>query len=280
MNPGLDKELNAALTSNLRHKAVVLAILFGIILIVQVTSLTFFYVKSDLLGHFKLSGMVLLGPLFLALALVSEWYFVRYIDRLAGSGQGISMRFAYLATFIEISFPSFVLCFAATFVMGSGVVNISDLLNSPPMIIYFIMIILSSLMLDMKLCIFAGAVAAAEYALISYYFIHKKGSPETIVLLNQFIKAGFILLCGVFAGFISRKIRAAIVTSLLAKNDLIHNLDKLVHEKTAEIRKQKEEIEEKNKDITDSIHYARRIQQSLMPTEKYILKHLDRLKRK
>ncbi len=43
---------------------------------------------------------------------------------------------------------------------------------------------------------------------------------------------------------------------------------------------QKEIIEEKNKDITDSIRYAKRIQESLLPTEKYIEKTLSRLKKK
>jgi tetratricopeptide (TPR) repeat protein len=36
------------------------------------------------------------------------------------------------------------------------------------------------------------------------------------------------------------------------------------------------EIEEKNKEITDSIKYAKRIQQTLLPTEKYIEKHLKK----
>jgi hypothetical protein len=39
---------------------------------------------------------------------------------------------------------------------------------------------------------------------------------------------------------------------------------------------QKKVIEERNKEITDSIHYARRIQQSLQPTEKYIARCLDK----
>lgn len=46
------------------------------------------------------------------------------------------------------------------------------------------------------------------------------------------------------------------------------------------LKAQKEIIEEKNKDITDSIYYARRIQRSLLPPEKYIQKNLDRLKKK
>lgn len=41
-------------------------------------------------------------------------------------------------------------------------------------------------------------------------------------------------------------------------------------------RKQKLVIEEKQKEILDSIHYAKRIQNSLLPTEKYFAKHLDK----
>jgi len=44
------------------------------------------------------------------------------------------------------------------------------------------------------------------------------------------------------------------------------------------IEEQKKLVEEKQKDILDSIHYAKRIQQSLLPTEKYIDKTLKRLK--
>lgn len=45
------------------------------------------------------------------------------------------------------------------------------------------------------------------------------------------------------------------------------------------IVKQKEIIEEKQKEILDSIHYAKRIQRSLLPTEKYISKSIQRLKK-
>lgn len=45
-----------------------------------------------------------------------------------------------------------------------------------------------------------------------------------------------------------------------------------VIEKNKEIETQKRLIEEKQKDILDSIHYAKRIQTSLLPTDKYINK--------
>lgn len=46
------------------------------------------------------------------------------------------------------------------------------------------------------------------------------------------------------------------------------------------IETQKEVVEEKQREILDSIRYAKRIQQSLMPTSKYIEKNINRLKDK
>jgi hypothetical protein len=43
-----------------------------------------------------------------------------------------------------------------------------------------------------------------------------------------------------------------------------------------ELDKKNQLIEEKNKDILDSIRYARRIQTSLLPTEKYIWRILNK----
>ena len=48
-------------------------------------------------------------------------------------------------------------------------------------------------------------------------------------------------------------------------------LEEKVRERTAEIESQKVLIEEKNKDITDSILYARRIQQAILPDNKYLM---------
>ena len=45
------------------------------------------------------------------------------------------------------------------------------------------------------------------------------------------------------------------------------------------ISEQKQLIEEKQKDIIDSINYAKRIQQSQLPTEKYINKNLKRMQK-
>ena len=61
---------------------------------------------------------------------------------------------------------------------------------------------------------------------------------------------------------------------------------KLIEIQKAEVERQKHIaeqqrhiVEEKQKEVMDSIRYARRIQQSLLPTEKYIERNLDNLKK-
>jgi len=70
------------------------------------------------------------------------------------------------------------------------------------------------------------------------------------------------------------------VDSLQARDKLISKLDQLVNEKTAEIQQQKEEIEIKQNEIIDSIRYASRIQQALMPRDASIQKELNKLNEK
>jgi transcriptional regulator with GAF, ATPase, and Fis domain len=57
---------------------------------------------------------------------------------------------------------------------------------------------------------------------------------------------------------------------------LYENLEEKIQARTSEVMKQKEIIEEKNKNITDSIRYAKKIQQALLPSETDMLKSLPR----
>ncbi|MEK6616342.1 MAG: SpoIIE family protein phosphatase, partial [Bacteroidota bacterium] len=74
--------------------------------------------------------------------------------------------------------------------------------------------------------------------------------------------SGGLLLVVVFAGFIFRSLR---ITS--KQKSLIEKQKLLVDE-------QKQLVEEKNKDITDSIHYAKRIQRALLASDTLLNKNL------
>ena len=53
-----------------------------------------------------------------------------------------------------------------------------------------------------------------------------------------------------------------------------------IRKKNILITEQKRKIEEKQKEILDSIHYAKRIQDAILPRESYIQKTLNRLMKK
>jgi ligand-binding sensor domain-containing protein/serine phosphatase RsbU (regulator of sigma subunit) len=80
----------------------------------------------------------------------------------------------------------------------------------------------------------------------------------------------FIALCavlGLLAVFSVVRIRER--NQRIAKE----HLQKALDERTHELKTKKEEIEAKNKDITDSINYAQRIQQAILPSEAMLTAH-------
>jgi len=93
----------------------------------------------------------------------------------------------------------------------------------------------------------------------------EKNKKQNIVIGS--VIAGLILVM-IFSGFVFRSLRTT------------RKQKQIIELKNIETEHQKKEIEMKQKDILDSIYYARRIQKSLMSNEKYIenkLKHLNHL---
>ncbi len=90
----------------------------------------------------------------------------------------------------------------------------------------------------------------------------EKSRKQKIVIWASLL---VVLIVVAFAGFVFRSLR-------------ITRRQKLIIEiKSKETEVQKMVIEAKNKDIIDSINYAQRIQNSLMPSEKYIDQKLKKL---
>jgi hypothetical protein len=77
---------------------------------------------------------------------------------------------------------------------------------------------------------------------------------------QQYALCGGLVLVLIFAGFMFNRFR-------------------ITQKQKQVIEMQKHEVEEKNKEVTASINYAKRIQQSLLPTEKYIERNLNKLNR-
>lgn len=68
--------------------------------------------------------------------------------------------------------------------------------------------------------------------------------------------------------------------SLYRSNQIRKRVNNQLNEKNKLIERQKEIVDSKNKAILDSIYYAKRIQQSLLPSKKYLERNLESLKKK
>jgi len=285
MRPAQDiSELNDALVANFRLKAKILSVLFGVVLFFQLSSMVFVITQTDLAGKVIPYKMMIIGPCLLIGVFISEIIAFRYLSCIQGKAGQVKHSFVYLSTFVEVSFPCSIMLMGGSFLRGTTLFPPMQVINSPLLIILFIMIILSSLLLDARLPLFAGCVAGTEYLLISLSFLRQEPAMGPVDYVNVIIKSILLVVSGLIAGFVSKKIREAVISSLHSKNELIHHLDERVAEKTAEVMMQKSELEKKNillevkqKEILDSIHYARRIQHTQLPTEKYIVKILSRL---
>ncbi|MBI3501462.1 MAG: SpoIIE family protein phosphatase [Bacteroidetes bacterium] len=98
---------------------------------------------------------------------------------------------------------------------------------------------------------------------VSYHFVIKPPFWKTV---------WFYLLCAIFLAaffYVSMKLR---VKALQRQNKI---LEEKVEQRTHEVVEQKKIIEEKNKDITSSIRYAKRIQDALLPAKKYMDEHME-----
>jgi serine phosphatase RsbU (regulator of sigma subunit) len=93
----------------------------------------------------------------------------------------------------------------------------------------------------------------------------------TIKIRNPFYKTWWFVLLMIAAilglGYIVIMIRER------KQRILQEYLENELKARTREVRKQKEEIEVKNRDITDSINYAQRIQFSVLPSTSTLLEH-------
>ena len=121
------------------------------------------------------------------------------------------LTFLYINTFIETSIPSVVIIvFASQF-------NPATALISPIVFFYFIFIILSIFDLDLKLSIFAGCVASAEYLILALIYYDLYTFSGNLAILNIYplyaAKSLFLLMAGVIAGIVSLKIRKNIFSS-------------------------------------------------------------------
>jgi len=125
---------------------------------------------------------------------------------------GASLRF--VNGFVEASIPTVFLF------MTASALGPRDALVAHSFLFYFLFILLSILQLDLRLCWFAGAVAAVEYFVFAAVALGLSG-PEVpagpiTMLPFHFMRSLIVFMTGVIAGLIAREIRNQHEVSLRA----------------------------------------------------------------
>ena len=168
---------------------------------------------------YGLSLWICLGILFVFGA-VYEWLARIFINNAILKGKQISTFLRYLNVFEETSLPS-----VAIFLLAQ-VVDPALALVAPPSFFYFIFIVLASLSLDFKLCLFTGTVAAIEHIILAWFFLSLTVfEPNTVLTLlpHYIIKSVVLFITGLVTGLITLQLRKQIrhsFRSIQERNDI------------------------------------------------------------
>lgn len=272
----MDNEFNLARLNNLVLKTKIVIGFFIGVLLLQVAGITALSEAQEM-GETPFSQLVLI-PAFILLVIIDEYFILRHIRKAIKGNKKISLMMMYIISFMEISYPSLVLYFGSNLLeANNAAITPFMFTNSPPFIIYFIFLVLSCFYLDFKLSVFIGTVAALEYSLVNFLVI----DVDDMEFAINISKSIFLIITGIIAGFVSRKLQASVISSLESKNILIHELDAKVAERTKEVETQSEKLAQqnivlqaRNREIIDSINYAKRLQKAILPSASLVKKNL------
>jgi len=112
-----------------------------------------------------------------------------------------------------------------------------------------------------KLKTFNVVIGEAPFSIIYLPLISKEKKQVGVISVQSFAKSAY-------SNYDIDILKSlAVFVNIALENALMYeHVEQKVLERTAQVVKQKEELEEKNKDITDSINYAKRIQEALLPS--------------
>ena len=117
----------------------------------------------------------------------------------------------YVSAFVETTIPT------AGIIIGSFFLGPIYTLFTPAAFIYPLFISLSALRLNVRLCVFTGAVAGLEYLLLSFYYLQQAAGapldPSLTAFPQHLFKAFLLFLTGVVTGLVTLQIRKRIRNS-------------------------------------------------------------------
>lgn len=207
INSAYDEQIyNESLKSEIYRIYILIAIVCFFIIYMAVVSIVYLREYEFLLheNNYFAFGIIILGVL-----LFREIMVKNFLIKRINSGKNIPSYWKYLNSLIEVSFPTIALIAFAQFT--SPIYG----LFTPITLTYFIFIILTTLELDEKLCLFVSSVAAVQLLAVSLIYLDKTYFPREIDLLKAPIiyigKSIVLLLGGILASFVTYQIKKRVI---------------------------------------------------------------------
>ena len=209
----------------------------------------FVVVRGIVTGDFPL---VVLQFVFLVFVIAHEMLMLRAIRRALQDGSEIASDKLVVNVFLESQIPTV----AILFLLGGPWFSPFQALVAPAVLIYFLLINLSTLRLSPALTALTGLLSALGYLSVTSYtvlrFQNSEARSDALPMNTYFIYAGVILTGGILAAVVADRIRTH-VAAALREAELKTKLDQVNHD----------------------LDIARSIQQDLLPAHSPTLENFD-----
>lgn len=204
--PDFETHLAREILQSERLRMAILAALFGVVMAMM---LLFAWIFHEGPAPFLRTRATLGLALAVTGGLVVYELAVRAVlGRMSRKGSAPPPALRYLNAAVETSMPSLLILLMAREVEPIVV------LQGPAAFLYAVFIILATLRLDFMLCAFTGALAAVEFAALSFAYVGDLDYTATATILSApgFIlaKAVLLFLSGVVAGLVARQLKRRI----------------------------------------------------------------------
>jgi adenylate cyclase len=204
-------ELALEMLKSDKLRVTILLCAFGAVVPVTLTLAVLVYEDFQQIfhGHFKSFLITLLSVLTICLGcLTIEWF---AIGRLIRERRRAYSWLPYISALVETSLP------IAGLVITAQYVGPAYALLTPAPFVYPLLIVLSTLRLDFKLCVFTGVIASLQYLVLSLLFIYYTEPPIVEPLVStappHIVKSFLLLLMGLAAGVVTVQIMKRILNS-------------------------------------------------------------------
>jgi adenylate cyclase len=251
--PDSEKFLEEALSKEILISEKLKATLLGVVGVVLFSgfSIILFLFNSFFVSNFKSLTPFYWMQLVLVIFIVREFNIRAFLKRTIAKGGKVNNGIRYINVIGEISVPTVILAILIFYY------NNLFVLSTPIVLFYFVIMILTTLSLDIKISITAGIAAAVEYSIAVFYALSSAPANSTATILHEpFIYIGktiAILLSGVMAGVVAIQLRKRIYSThktIIERNRIVNLFSQQVSQEIAdELLGEKSELKSKQKHV-------------------------------